>query len=269
MRPLGVFDSGVGGLSVLREIRRRLPAEDVVYLADQAHVPYGGRDPAEVRALCLGAFGHLVARGAKVVVVACNTGSAAALEAGRRAFPRVPFVGMEPAVKPAAACSRAGVVGVLATAGTLRGEPYGRVVDRFARGTRVVARPCPGLVEAVEAGETDGPRVRAALAEALTPLLAEGADTLVLGCTHYPFALPVIRELCGPGVEVIDPAPAVARQVARVLEAAEALAPAGAPGRVEYGTTGSPEAFARAVEALLGERFPAVSFVPPEALAAP
>jgi len=251
--PIGIFDSGVGGLSVLREVRRLLPGEDLLYLADQAHVPYGPRDPAEVRRLCEGIARFLLTRDAKLVVVACNTASASALHHLREVFPEVPFVGMEPAVKPAAQASRTGAVGVLATPGTFQGKPFCRVVERFAQGVRVCVRTCPGLVEAVERGETEGPEVRRIVAAAVAPLLEEGIDALVLGCTHYPFALGAIREICGTGIEVIDPAPAVARQVRRVLAERGLLRPPRGAGRVSCLTTGSAERFEALLSRLWGE----------------
>ncbi|MEW6488681.1 MAG: glutamate racemase [Thermodesulfobacteriota bacterium] len=249
-RPVAVFDSGVGGLSVLREVHRLLPGEDLLYLADQAHVPYGPRAPEEVRGLCEGAARFLLAQGAKLVVVACNTACAAALHHLRETFPCVPFVGMEPAVKPAARASRSGVIGVLATPGTLQGRPFCSVVERFAQGVRVLTRTCPGLVEAVEAGETGGPRLRALVEEAVAPLLAEGIDALVMGCTHYPLALAAIREVCGPGVELVDPAPAVARQVRRRLEELGLRRDAEAGGRTSFATTGDRERLAAQLRAL-------------------
>lgn len=252
-RPIAVFDSGVGGLSVLREVRRLLPGEDLLYLADQAHVPYGPRDPMEVRALCDGITRFALARDAKLVVVACNTASGAALHHLRAVFPQVPFVGMEPAVKPAAQASRTGAVGVLATPGTFQGQPFCRVVERFAQGVRVCVATCPGLVEAVERGETSGPEVRRIVAAAVAPLLEERIDALVLGCTHFPFALEAIREVCGPGVEVIDPAPAVARQVRRMLEERGLLAPVARAGSVRWLTTGPPERLAALLAGLWGE----------------
>lgn len=251
-RPIAIFDSGVGGLSVLREVHRLLPGEDLLYLADQAHVPYGPRDPDEVRRLCEGAARFFLAQGAKLVVVACNTACAAALHHLRETFPSVPFVGMEPAVKPAARASRSGVIGVLATPGTLQGRPFCSVVERFAQGVRVLTRTCPGLVEAVEAGEIGGPRLRALVEEAVAPLLAEGIDALVMGCTHYPLAQAVIREACGPGVELVDPSPAVARQVRRRLEALGLLRAAPGPGQTAFATTGDPERLRALLRALWG-----------------
>ena len=217
-RPIGLFDSGIGGLSILREVRRLLPAEDLVYLADQAHVPYGSRPAGEVRTFSVGITHFLLEHQAKVIVVACNTASAVALRHLRQSFPDVAFVGMEPAVKPAAQATRTRVVGVLATPTTFAGELFASVVERFGAGVRVIEQAVPGLVERIEAGDLTGPVTRRIVEQALEPLLAQGADTIVLACTHYPFVIPMIQELAGPDIEVIDPSPAVARQVKRVLD---------------------------------------------------
>jgi glutamate racemase len=158
----------------------------------------------------------LLGKGARVIVVACNTASAAALQYLRKIFPQVPFVGMEPAVKPAAESTRTGVVGVLATPATFQGALYASVVERFANGVILLQDTCPGLVGKIEDGEFDSPETRAILTKALEPMLNEGIDTVVLGCTHYPFVIPVIQEIVGPEVRVIDPAPAIARQTARI-----------------------------------------------------
>jgi glutamate racemase len=215
---IGVFDSGVGGLSVLRQIRRLLPAADLQYVADQAHVPYGQRSAEQVRRYSEGITRFLLEAGASMIVVACNTASAAALDHLRQTFPDVPFVGMEPAVKPGAAATRSGIVGVLATAGTFDSERYARLRQRFAAGIHVLEDPCPGLVEHIEAGQLDTPQTCALLQTALTPMLEAGVDSVVLGCTHYPFVLPLIEEIAGGQVTVIDPAPAVARQVQRIWQ---------------------------------------------------
>lgn len=217
-RPIGVFDSGVGGLSVLRATWRELPDEKFIFLADQAHVPYGSRSLEEVRAFTEGITRYLLSQNSKLIVVACNTASAAALHYLRRKFPQVPFVGMEPAVKPAAENTLSGVVGVLATPATFQGALYASVVERFAEGVQLLQHTCPGLVAQIEAGHLDTPETRAILINALGSMLAQGIDTIVLGCTHYPFVIPLIEELAGPEVQVIDPAPAVARQVRRVLD---------------------------------------------------
>lgn len=253
---VGIFDSGVGGLSVLREVRALLPREDLLYFADQANVPYGHRPLREVRAFSEEITRFLLARGARAVVVACNTASGAALHHLRSAFPQVPFVGMEPAVKPAAQQSRSRAIGVIATEGTLRGDLYRGVVQRFARDVRVLANTCPGFVEQIEQGKVEGPEVRALVAGYLEPLLAEGIDALVLGCTHYPFARRLLEEVVGPGVSVIDPAPAVARQVRRVLEERRSPSRPEGTGRTSYFTSGEAPRLARALRALLGREEP-------------
>jgi glutamate racemase len=263
MPVVGVFDSGLGGLTVLRAIRTQLPQADVVYFGDNAHVPYGARPLAEVRRFAHAISRFLVGRGAEIVVVACNTASAAALTSLRQApeFAQLPFVGMEPAIKPAAEATRSGVVGVLATPATFQGELYASVVERFANGVSVHEQVCPGLVQRIEAGEVDGPETEAMLRGWVNPLLAQGMDVLVLGCTHYPFVIPTLQRLCGPGVRVIDPAPAVARQVVRVWERLRLPADNERHGHLAYFTSGSPAAFARALESLRIESGPVAGVV--------
>jgi glutamate racemase len=249
--PIAIFDSGLGGLSVTQEIARLLPREHLIYLADSAHCPYGGRPLEEIRSLSLSVAGVLVERGAKVLVVACNTASGAALETLREILD-IPVVGLEPALKPAARRSTARRVGVLATTATLRTERFRRLVERFGRGVEVFAQGCPGLVELVENGETEGPRVREALAPYLRRMTAAGVDAVVLGCTHYPFLRDEIAAGLGPGVEIHDSGLAVARQLRRVLRRAGRLAPAGnGPGRTELLTTGDPDEVAGAARRLL------------------
>lgn len=241
---------------MLREVRRLLPGEDLVYFADQANVPYGHRPLKQVRHFSEEITRFLAARGAKAVVVACNTASGAALYHLREVFPAVPFVGLEPAVKPAAQRSRAKVIGVIATEGTFQGELFSRVVERFAGDVRVLTAACPGLVELIEAGAVDSPATRSLLERCLAPLLAEGIDSLVLGCTHYPFARAAIESIAGPRVCVVDPAPAVALQVERVLAERRLLGHQEQPGRVAYWTSGEPAQLRRALAALLGEDAP-------------
>lgn len=250
-RPIGILDSGVGGLSVLREIARQLPHEDLLYVADQAHIPYGPRPLEDIRALTLGIVHFLRAQGAKAIVIACNTASAAALYTARAAFPDLPIVGMEPAVKPAAERSRARRVGVLATPATFQGELFANLVERFAQDVELLPQTCPGLVEQVEAGELDGPQTQALLRTYLAPLLAAGADTLVLGCTHYPFLLPIITQIAGPQVEVIDPSPAVARQTSRVLAARGLENTLGREANYTFCTSGDVPAFRTLVRRLI------------------
>jgi glutamate racemase len=252
LSPLGIFDSGVGGLSVLREIHALLPNEATIYLADQGHVPYGSRPLEEVRAFSEEIARFLLAQGAKLIVVACNTASAAALHHLRQTFPETPFVGMEPAVKPAAEQTQSGVVGVLATPATFQGALYASVVERFASGVTLVQHTCPGLVGQIEAGNLETAETRAILEEALRPMLARGIDTVVLGCTHYPFVIPLIEAIVGPTVRVIDPAPAVARQVERVLEGRGLRSPAAAIGARRFLTSGDSLAFRTLLLRLLG-----------------
>ncbi len=241
---IGVFDSGVGGLSILREIRKLLPSVPIVYFADQAHVPYGLRSMEEVRSFSKEISRFLIHLGSKLIVVACNTASAAALHHLRSAFPQTPFVGMEPAVKPAALASRTQKVGILATPATFQGKLFASVVERFAQGVIIFEQTLPGLVEKVEQLELNGPEIRAILSEALKPLLEQGVDTFVLACTHYPFLVPTIREIVGPEIQVIDPAPAVARQTQRVWEQLATELEQTSSDRVFYYSTGDPEKLA-------------------------
>lgn len=237
-RPIGVFDSGVGGLSVLRHIRTALPAEDLLYVADSAHAPYGVKSPQFIEARALAIAEFLVARDAKALVVACNTATAAAIVRLRERF-ELPIVGMEPAVKPAAEATRSGVIGVLATSGTLESEKFADLVERFGSRARVIVQPCPGLVEQIEAGDLAGPLTRGLLEDFVAPLLAQGADTLVLGCTHYPFLTPLLRELAGPEVELIESGAAVARQLVRRLAEAD-FQPARQQGTERFFSSGEP-----------------------------
>lgn len=251
--PLGIFDSGVGGLSVLKAVRAQMPAEAIVYLGDQAHVPYGPRPLQQVCAFSEEITRFLLARGAKLVVVACNSASAAALPHLRRSFPQLPFVGMEPAVKPAAEQTHSGVVGVLATPATFQGALYASVIERFAQDVTVLQSTCPGLVAQIEKGELDAPATETILREALEPMLAQGIDTVVLGCTHYPYVIPLIERIVGPQVRVIDPAPAVARQAGRLLEAAGLRHPPRTGAPVTYYTTGPADSLAALLPTLAGE----------------
>jgi glutamate racemase len=246
--PIGLFDSGVGGLTVLREVIHQLPAWDTLYLADSAHCPYGPRPVEEIQAFSEGIARHLLDYGARCIVVACNTASGAALGTLRARFPGVPFVGMVPAVKPAAALTRSGTVGVLATPTTLSAQLFSQVVERFAGNVRVLTQECPGLVERIEAGDLEGPETEALLRRALQPLLEAGADVIALGCTHYPFLAPTIQRLAGPGVQLLDPSAAVARQVRHVLSGQTC----GGSGRRLFLSTGQPDGLALAAARLLG-----------------
>ena len=252
-QPIGVLDSGVGGLSVLKAIRSQMPHENVLYLGDQAHVPYGPRGQEQIKEFSAGITRFLLEHGAKLIVVACNTASAAALYDLREMFPEVPFVGMEPAVKPAAETTKTGKVGVLATPTTFAGELYASVVERFAQDVKIFTSTCPGLVEHIEAGDLDSPSTRDILQRALEPMLEAGIDTIVMGCTHYPFVIPVIESITGPGIRTIDPAPAIARQVTRLLEQHQWLNPSQIKGDVHVFTSGDVEKLAAILPHLLGE----------------
>ncbi len=250
-RPIGMFDSGVGGLSVLREVRRLLPNEDIVYFGDDAYVPYGPRPVEFIRRRGETIARFLLEEGAKAIVVACNTASSAALPYLRERF-AVPVVGVVPAVKPAAAATRAGRVGVLATETTVKGESFADLVHRFAADIAVETVVGEGLVPLVEAGEVDSPRARRLVRAYVAPLVEHRADVVVLGCTHYPFLRPLIEEVAGPGVTILDPAEAVARQARRVLAQHELVSAAARPGSEVYYTSGDPAQFARVASQLLG-----------------
>lgn len=247
--PIGVFDSGVGGLSVLREIRALLPYEHLIYVADCAHVPYGDKPDNHIRARAQALTRFCVDQGAKAIVVACNTATAAAVASLRARF-TLPVIAMEPAVKPAVAATRSGVVGVLATTGTLASARFAALLARFGNGTRVVTQPCPGLVEQVERGDLRGPATRDILHRYLAPLLEAGADTIILGCTHYAFLRPLIAELAGPDVALIDTGRAVANQLRRTLAERDLLAAGPEPGTEQFWTSGSAASFDEALTVL-------------------
>ena len=213
---IGIFDSGSGGLSVLREIIKLLPRERYVYYADNAFCPYGEKSPEFIRERGRVITDLLLGKGADIVVVACNTATAAAISTLRKEYQNK-FIGMEPAVKPAALSSESGVIGVLATAGTLKGSKYLTTKGLYEDNVKIVEHVGKGFVELVEAGLLDGPETEAIVRRSLRPLLKAGADRIVLGCTHYPFLKDVISRLSGPDVQVIDPAPAVARHLLDVM----------------------------------------------------
>lgn len=249
--PIGVFDSGLGGLSVLRAMMELMPGESMVYFGDQGHVPYGTRSMAEIRAFSDEITRFLLRRGSKLIVVACNTASAAALKYLRQKHPTVSFVGMEPAVKPAAEKTRTGRVGVLATPATFQGELYASVVERFGAGVQFFQHSCPGLVAQIEKGDLVGDVTKEILENALVPMIEQNIDTVVLGCTHYPFVIPVIQEIVGPDVRVIDPAPAVARQVKRLLENSGKLS-GSKYASLDFFTSGSTENMEALLPSLIG-----------------
>lgn len=237
--PIGVFDSGLGGLTVLREIRRLLPGEDLLYVADSAHAPYGDKSMAFIESRSIAITEFLLERGAKAIVVACNTATGAAAKLLRTRY-SVPLIAMEPAVKPAIERTRSGVVAVLATRQTLASHNFSVLLGRLETDAEILLQPCPGLVERVEAGDLAGEGTRELLRGYLEPLLARGADTLVLGCTHYPLLTPLIQDLAGPDVLILDSGMGVARQVRRRLSEAELLAPEERTGRERFWTSAQP-----------------------------
>jgi len=253
-RPIGIFDSGVGGLSVAREIRRTLPAEDLLYVADTAYCPYGDRPLEEVRTRALAVGRYLERAGAKLVVAACNTASGAALEQLRQAL-AVPVVGLEPAVKTGAAVTRNRKLGVMATAGTLASARFARLVRDHAHGVEVVPQPCPGLADLVEEGHFDGERLQAWLEQLTQPLKRAGVDTVVLGCTHYAFVSEPIARVLGPAVQLVDSAPAIARRTEHLLRG-DAGRRTNGSGTFTVLTTGDPRAVALVVARLWGAAVP-------------
>ena len=225
--PIGIYDSGLGGLTVWREVRRALPGESLVYLGDGKNCPYGSRPWEEIAQLADEAVGALLARGCKMIVVACNTATAAAIDFLREKYAPLPIVGMEPAVKPACLATKSGVVGVLATERSLDGDLFRRTAARYGEGIEVVAVPGRGFVELVENDLEATPEAENVVRQAVAPMLKRGADQIVLGCTHYPFLLPVLQRIVeGRGVSVIDPSPAVARRVVELLDRFDLRAPA-------------------------------------------
>ena len=241
--PIGVFDSGVGGLSVLAEIQRLLPNESLLYVADCGNIPYGEKTPEFIRQRCSVMAGFFQQQGAKALVLACNTATVAGVSDLRRDYPQWPIVGMEPAVKPAAAATRSGVVGVLATTGTLQSAKFAALLDRFATDVRVITQPCPGLVELIEKGDLHSPALRQLLAGYVEPLLAEGADTIILGCTHYPFLKPMLKQMIPDDISLIDTGAAVARQLQRLLAERNLLA-RGPARAAQFWTSADPLHFA-------------------------
>ncbi len=229
---------------MFREVSEQLPQENLLYFADTLHCPYGDRSLVEVRRLTEGIVRFLLSEHAKIIVIASNTLSAGALHPLREQFPEVPFVGMEPALKPAVEGTKTGVVGVVATSATFQGVLFASLVDRFDRQATVLTQPCPGLVERVEAGQWDHPDTEALVRSYVAPLLTQNMDTLVLGCTHYPFLRRAFERAVGEDVQLVDPAPAVARQVGRVLSERGLLNGSADPGEATFFTSGDEATFA-------------------------
>jgi glutamate racemase len=265
-RTIGVFDSGVGGLSVLHHIRETLPDANLIYVADSGHVPYGDKSPAYIEARSLALTRFLVSQGAEAIVIACNTATAAAAPAVRVKYNKLPVIAMEPAVKPAVAATKSGVVGVLATVGTLESARFAALLGKFASGVKVVTQGCPGLVEAVERGDLHSEEARRLIERYTVPLLKEKADTIILGCTHYPFLASLIREVVGDYIALVDTGAAVARELKRRVDAE--LLPRvvnGVAGSETFYTSGDAEQASRIMSALWGREV-AVAQLPEEFL---
>jgi len=258
--PIGIFDSGLGGLSVARRILERLPQESIAYVADQAHVPYGERSPDEICGFALGISDFLIGRGAKLVIMACNMSSATAIVPAADLFPGIPVIGMiEAAARAAHRTAPLGAIGVLATKGTVSTGAYTRSLARVLPDTEVFEQPCPRFVPIVEQGMSDSPEADAAAREYVTPLLESGCRTIILGCTHYPFLIGAIREIAGPDIAIIDPAEETAIEAANILLDAGLLNPPHAEPVHAYFTTGAPGQLAELGSRFLGTPISSVS----------
>jgi glutamate racemase len=247
--PIGVFDSGVGGLSVLHEIRRELPYEDLLYVADSGHAPYGDKSTRFIENRAIAIVEFLLEKRAKAIVVACNTATGVAIRQLRARF-SLPIVAMEPAVKPAVTHTRTGVIGVLATSRTINSDNFAKLHERFGADAKILMQACPGLVEQIEAGNVSGEETRALVKQYVLPLLAQGADTLVLGCTHYPFIAPLIREIAGTAVAIIEPSAAIARELRRRLASEELLSTASKAGEVNFWSSAATNATQQVISQL-------------------
>lgn len=250
--PIGVFDSGVGGISVLQYIHALLPNEQLLYVADSKYAPYGSKTPQEIQSRCFEIADLLIVKGVKAIVVACNTATAAAIDSMREKY-SLPIIGMEPAVKPAAAASKNGVIGVLATVGTLKSAQFAGLLESYGRNVKVVAQGCVGLVECIERGELSGDATHKLLKQYCQPLLDEGADTIVLGCTHYPFVKPLIQQIVGENVTLIDTGAAVAKHLQKRLVALDLLTRLYQPGAVRFWTNSQAADAKQVIEALWGK----------------
>ena len=253
-RPIGVMDSGVGGISVLKHIHALLPHEDLIYFADSKYAPYGNKTAEEITARCMEIADFLLQKDVKALVVACNTATAAAIDAMREKY-SLPIIGMEPAVKPAAEASKNGVIGVLATVGTLKSAQFAALLESYGRNVKVVTQACVGLVECIERGELDTPSTKALIRQYTAPLLADGADTIVLGCTHYPFVKDVIREIVGEKISLIDTGAAVAKQLKSQLQEKGFLSANNQLAKLQFWTNSEMENAKHVIDCLWGEHY--------------
>ena len=252
-RPIGVFDSGVGGISVLKHVHTLLPHEDLLYVADSLHAPYGNKSREEITARCIEIADFLIAKNVKALVVACNTATAAAIDVLRAKYD-CPIIGMEPAVKAAVLASQNGIIGVLATVGTLKSAQFAALLENYGRNVIVVTQACVGLVECIERGEIELPDTKALISQYCKPLIDEGADTIVLGCTHYPFVKEVIQNVVGKEITLIDTGAAVAKQLKRQLKEKSLLFGSKEKTEVTFWTNGNAENAQDVTEKLWGKK---------------
>ncbi len=251
--PVGIFDSGLGGLSVLQQVRKILPEEAILYVADSAHAPYGCKNTPFVEQRSRFITERLIEQGAKIIVIACNTATASTIEKFRQDY-GIPFVGVEPGIKPAIQLSRNGKIGVLATTATLASERYKQLVHRFASSVQLYNQPCPGLADQIEAGQPDSSKTQLLLTQYINPLIAENIDTLVLGCTHYSFLSEAIKKITSGEIIMVDTSQAVAEQLKRVLQSEQLKSRNFSKGislQVKYYSTGSITETARAIKTLM------------------
>ena len=252
--PIGIFDSGIGGLSVFQEIRALLPYESLYYIADSAYVPYGEKTAEQIRERCLFIADFLVGQGVKALVLACNTATAAAIAELRQCYPDMPIIGMEPAVKPAAKVTQSKIIGVLATTGTLKSAKFAALLDRFAHDVTVITQPCPGLVERIEQGDLTSESLEHMLRGWVEPLLAKGCDTLILGCTHYPFIKPLLRSFIPESISIIDTGRAVAKRLVQLLEEHRLQNVEGEP-QLKFWSTANAAQLATVLPLLIGQNY--------------
>ncbi|MDQ6999845.1 MAG: glutamate racemase [Mariprofundus sp.] len=249
---IGIFDSGVGGLSVLAHIHQRLPGESLLYIADSAYMPYGCKPEAVIQQRCVEISAFLSRQQCKAIVVACNTATAAAVHHLRASY-SFPVIGMEPAVKPAVLHSRSKVIGVLTTSATSASDKFNRLAARFAQHARLIVQPCPGLVERIESGDLTGNATRDLLTSFLQPLMRQGMDTLVLGCTHYPFLTALIRDIAGDDIHIIDTGDAIACELERQLQSRH-LVSENKTASIEFWSSGDAEKVAPVMSLLWGSK---------------